>query len=348
MKFSAVFLLLSLFSLNARADSTSAFKIYGKTTSVLDVAKENQGEFFDLEKKKYELIERLAQEQFFKAYWEKVAKDKNTTPEKAKNDFMTAASKVSDSKVKETLGKFKDHPQLSKLPPDEQKKQIREYLEGTAGNEAMQGLITKARKSGELVVLYSEPVEPTYEVPLNAGDVVKYGPSADDISPSGCKGEECPITVVEYSEFECPFCSRVIPDAKKILAEYKGKIRWVVRDYPLPFHARARPAAIAAKCSAAQGKYWNMYEKLFENQQNLGDEDFVKHAKAINLNMDKFNKCVKEPGDILAKIKENIDSGSKLGVNGTPAYFINGVRLSGALPYSEFKRVIDVALAKKR
>ena len=348
MKLSAVFLLLSLFSITARADTTSAFKIYGKTTSVLEIAKENQGDFFDLEKKKYELIERLAKEQFFKAYWEKVAKDKKTTPEKAKNDFMAAASKVSDAKVKETLGKFKDHPQLYKLPPEEQNKQIREYLEGTASNEAMQGIIAKARKSGELVVLYSEPVEPAYEVPLNSGDFVKYGPNPGDVNPAGCKGDECPITVVEYSEFECPFCARVIPDAKKVLTDYKGKIRWVVRDYPLPFHQRAQPAAIAAKCAGAQGKYWDMYEKLFENQQNLADEDFVKHANAIKLNMDKFNKCLKEPGDILAKIKENTESGSKLGVNGTPAYFINGVRLSGALPYSEFKRVIDLALAKKR
>jgi protein-disulfide isomerase len=127
-----------------------------------------------------------------------------------------------------------------------------------------------------------------------------------------------------------------------LLTDYKGKIRWTVRDFPLDFHARARPAAIAAHCAAKQGKYWHMYRSLFENQTKLSDADFKKYAGGIKgLDMAAWEKCVAAPADVLAIIDANMRTGSQNGVSGTPAFFINGRRLSGALPYEEFKRVIE-------
>ena len=153
---------------------------------------------------------------------------------------------------------------------------------------------------------------------------------------------------MEYSEFQCPFCSKVVPDTKRILAEYKGKIRWIVRDFPLSFHDRAKPAAIAAKCAAEQGKYWNMYSQLFDNQRNLGDSDLKSYADKIGLDKGKYDQCVANPGPMEAKIEKNMQTGMALGVSGTPAFFINGRRLSGAMPYSEFKRIIDDELSGKK
>lgn len=338
----------SILSGRGFAQTLPAYKIFGKSTSIIEVAKENQGDFFEIERKRYEVIERIAQEKYFEEFWKKMGKDKKTTPEQAKEDFLAKAVKVSESEVKETLARFKDHPQLSKLPAEEQKKQIRDYLKDKAAGEALQDVLIKARKSGDLVVLVSEPVEPVYPVTVNDQDYVKYGPKEDDIKPVGCKADDCPITIVEYSEFECPYCSRVMPDVKKVLTEYKGKIRWVVRDFPLSFHARAKPAAIAAKCAGEQGKYWSMYHKLFDNQTKLSDEDLTSYAKAIGLNLEKFANCQKNPKALLAKIEENIQSGAKYGVNGTPAFFINGKKLSGARSYEDFKQIIDSDLSKKR
>ncbi len=351
VKLGVALLIFNALGLSARAEntSTSAYQIFGKATSMLDVAKANKGEFFELEQKKYSVIEKAAQDAFFKAYWEKMAKEQKMSPEAAEKSAADKASKkVSDKEIKEALLKFKDLPELQKFSPEEREKQVSSYLRRNAVQDAMGQILENARKNQELVVVYPRPSEPVYDVPVLATDVVKFGPNPSDIKPSGCKGDDCPITVVEYSEFECPYCSRVIPDVKKVLAEYKGKIRWIVRDYPLPFHERAKPAAIAAKCAAEQGKYWDMYALLFENQQNLKDEDFLSHAKTMSLNLDKFKKCVNNPEPLLAKIEANTESGSKLGVNGTPAFFINGVRLSGALPYNEFKRIIDGQLTKKR
>mgnify|MGYP003683691671 FL=1 len=180
---------------------------------------------------------------------------------------------------------------------------------------------------------------------MKASDPVKYGPKPTDIKPAGCK-DDCKITVIEYSEFQCPFCEKILPTVRQLMSEYKGKVRWIVRDFPLGFHKRARPAAAAAHCAKDQDKYWQMYEELFKNQRKLEDSDLTKYAKNIGLNMKKYDKCISS-GVKMSDIEENYRSGEQLGVTGTPAFFVNGRRLSGALPYGEFKKIFKEELAKK-
>jgi len=258
---------------------------------------------------------------------------------------MKKNAKVSKKEIKETLDRFKDHPQLKKLSEKEQKSHVTDYLAERKKREIEDDILEKARKSGDLKILYDRPKEPTYDVKVTKDDNVRYGPNPGDIKPAGCNGDDCAITVVEYSEFQCPFCSRVLPSVKRLMAEYKGKVRWIVRDFPLSFHQRARPAAIAAHCAAKQDKYWYMYNELFDNQRALEDKDFEKYAKNIKgLKFDEWKACTEKPGDVEKLIDKNFATGSKLGVSGTPAFFINGRRLSGALPYEEFQRVFDEEL----
>jgi protein-disulfide isomerase len=330
----------------ASAKSESAYKVYGKTVSVDQVAKDNKSEFYEIDKKKFELISQAARQAYLDTFFDKLAKKEKTSVEAARKNYFEKNVKISEKEVTETLNKFKDHPQLSKLPKAEQVKQIREYLSSRDQRVVVENIVAAGLAKGELQIIFKAPVEPKFNVVINNEDWVRYGPNPGDIKPMGCKND-CPITVVEYSEFECPFCSRVIPDIKRLLKEYKGKIRWVVRDFPLSFHQRAKPAAIAAICAGEQGKYWHMYGKLFENQTKLGDADFVKYAKAIGVYNSKYKKCVANPAPALAKIDKNMASGVKHGVTGTPAFFINGRRLAGALPYSQFKQVIDSELSAK-
>lgn len=325
-----------------------AFKIYGKSYSVEDLAKENQGQFFDIETKKYELISNLARDRYLDEYFVKLAEKDKVSVEKAKEDFLNAKTKVSDSEVKDALEKFKDYPQLKDRSEADKKKMILDYLQKTKAQEVFEALIAEGIQKKTLEINYPQPKEPVYKVTVNDADPVKYGPNAKDIKPLGCTGNACPITVVEYSEFQCPFCERVQPAAKRIMKEYQGKIRWVMRDFPLGFHNRARPAAVAARCAKDQGKYWEMYEELFKHQKSLEDSDFKKHAQTIKLDMKKFEDCLAKPGKHLEVIDANMKSGEKLGVTGTPAFFINGRRLSGALPYEEFKKVIDSELASAK
>lgn len=332
----------------AGPNAQPAYKIGGKVTTIGEVATMDQAAFYDVEKKKFELIDRIARDRFLENFWQNYAKEQGKSIPEAQKAYEQKNLKISEKEVQETLEKFKDHPSLQKLAKKDQDKQIRDYLLERGRREVYDGIIEAGLKKGDLVIMYPEPEEPIYVVTVNNDDHVRFGPEMTDTKPVSCKADDCAITIVEYSEFQCPFCSRVLPDVKKILAEYKGRIRWIVRDFPLSFHDRAKPAAIAAKCAAAQGKYWQMYSILFDNQRNLADTDLKSYADKIGLDKGKYDKCVAAPGAIEAQIENNFQTGSALGVSGTPAFFINGRRLSGAMPYSEFKRVIESELSSKK
>ncbi|MDQ5952145.1 MAG: hypothetical protein QG626_272 [Patescibacteria group bacterium] len=160
------------------------------------------------------------------------------------------------------------------------------------------------------------------------------------------------VVVIEYSDFQCPFCSRHHPTLQQLEDEYGDQIAWVYRHFPLSFHPNAEPTALASECADEQGKFWEFADAMFVGQTaNLeGDtataNAFVqKTAKDLGLNMTKFNDCVSS-----AKYQSVVDadqaSGSTAGVSGTPATFINGQLVSGAVPYATLKGIVDAELAK--
>lgn len=343
-----VFAGLSTLPAQAQDKQSPAYKIAGKVATMEEVYKSDVASFYDLDKKKFELIDRIAKEKYLEHFWASLAKETGKSVAEAQKAYEDKNLKVSEKELKETIEKFKDHPSLQKLEKPEQERQVRDYLSERGKRDLYDSIVESGLKKGDLVVSYPEPEEPVYSVPVRADDVVRYGPDVSDSKPIGCKGDDCAITVVEYSEFQCPFCTRVLPDVKRLLGEYKGKIRWIVRDFPLSFHDRARPAAIAAKCAAAQGKYWQMYTVLFENQRNLADSDLKSYADKVGLDKGKFDACFSKPAAVEAHIDQNFQSGVQLGVSGTPAFFINGRRLSGAMPYGEFKKVMEDELKGRK
>jgi protein-disulfide isomerase len=153
------------------------------------------------------------------------------------------------------------------------------------------------------------------------------------------------VTIVQFSDFQCPFCSRVEPTIDKIMEEYKGKVRVAWRNKPLPFHDKAKPAAMAALAANQQGKFWPMHAILFKNQQNLDAESLEKYAKEIGLDMTKFKAALQDK-KLQESVEADVAMGDKLGARGTPAFFINGSFLSGAQPYENFKARIDEQLKK--
>jgi protein-disulfide isomerase len=165
-------------------------------------------------------------------------------------------------------------------------------------------------------------------------------------SPS--KGAKtAPVTIVMFSDFQCPFCSRVEPTVKQIEQKYQGKVRIVWKNYPLPFHQNAMPAAEAAMAANDQGKFWEMHDKLFANQQTLDRATYEKHAAEIGLNVDKF-KADLDSGKYKAAINADVQYGNSLGGGmGTPTFFINGHKVAGAMPLDSFSSIIDEELKKK-
>ncbi|MBZ5639875.1 MAG: thioredoxin domain-containing protein [Acidobacteriia bacterium] len=162
----------------------------------------------------------------------------------------------------------------------------------------------------------------------------------------GTKGpEKAPVTLVEFSDFQCPYCKRAEPTVEQILADYGDKIRFAYRDYPLSFHPRAMPSSIAAHCAADQGKYWEMFTNLMHEQGDLSDDDLKKRAATVGLDSAKFQACYesKKPE---ATIKASFDDGAAAGVTGTPSFFVNGRMIVGAKPIEEFKALIDEEIAR--
>ncbi|HII14877.1 MAG TPA: DsbA family protein [Nanoarchaeota archaeon] len=167
------------------------------------------------------------------------------------------------------------------------------------------------------------------------------GPLADpSIGPADAK-----VTIVEYSDFECPFCQRAEETVKQVLDEYEGRVRLIYRNYPLKFHNNAQAAAEAGELANEQGKFWEMHDKMFENRLNLKESDLKKYAEEIGLDMGRFNAGL-ESEKYKAEVDRDIGDGNKLGVDGVPAFFINGKPLIGAQPVEEFRKIIDEELAK--
>jgi protein-disulfide isomerase len=167
-----------------------------------------------------------------------------------------------------------------------------------------------------------------------------------DIAGAPVRGSpKAPVTIVMFSDFQCPFCGRAEPTVKQLEDEYKDKVKVVWKNQPLPFHPNAMPAAKAAMAAYKQGKFWEMHDKLFSNQQALGETVYAQYAKELGLDMAKFNADMSSP-DIAAGIQKDMQQGSSLGANGTPTFFINGRELVGAQPADQFKQIIDDELKK--
>lgn len=168
------------------------------------------------------------------------------------------------------------------------------------------------------------------------------------VGESANKGaKEALVTVVEFSEFQCPFCNRVNPTIKQIMDTYGKDVRVVFKHNPLPFHKDALPAAEAALAAREQNKFWQMHDKLFENQRALGRAELEKYAAELKLNLGKF-KAALDKNAHQAEIQEDQKLARSLGASGTPSFFINGRNLRGAQPFAAFKTVIDEELNKAK
>lgn len=160
--------------------------------------------------------------------------------------------------------------------------------------------------------------------------------------------QDAPVTIVEFSDYECPYCARVYPSMKQIEENYKGKVRRVFRQFPLTsIHPRAQKAAEASLCALDQGKFWEMHEALFAQPSKLEIADLYNKASLLGLNAHEFRKCV-DSGSEMMRIKSDIDEGTKVGVTGTPAIFINGRYAGGARPYEGLAKMVDEELQRSR
>ncbi len=226
-----------------------------------------------------------------------------------------------------------------RLPPgttfEQVKPQIVDFLTGSKKQERAREYFAELKKNANVQITLPEPPRP----PAERKEVAATGPSRGP--------DSAPITIVEFSDFQCPFCSRAVKTVDEVLKAYPDKVKLVFRQFPLDFHKEAPKAAEASLCAQDQNKFWEYHDALFANQQALKVEDLKAHAKKVGLDSAKFDQCL-DSGEKAAVVKADQEAGSKVGVTGTPAFFINGILLSGAQPFDEFKSVIDNELKAKQ
>jgi protein-disulfide isomerase len=220
----------------------------------------------------------------------------------------------------------------AQIPPTMSKEQvaprIRQYLEGQRQTESRD--------------TFYKQLEAKYKVDyLLEPDRVEVAATGPAVGPANA-----PVTIVEFSDFQCPFCGKLYPTIEQVKAKYGDKVRIVFRQYPLNFHQFAQKAAEASLCADEQGKFWQLHDAMFQNQQELGVDQLKAKAASLGLKADQFNSCL-DSGKYADKIKSDIEAGTQAGVSGTPAMFINGRFINGAVPLDDITKVIDDELKRK-
>lgn len=158
--------------------------------------------------------------------------------------------------------------------------------------------------------------------------------------------DRAPIVLVEYGDFECPHCGRAHGIVKELQEQMESQLCLVYRHFPLSsLHPHAQAAALASEAADAQGKFWDMHDVLFENQESLEDENLRQYARELDLDLDRFERDA-EAGRFLPRVQEDVRSGIRSGVNGTPTFFINGVRYDGSFELPGFTQALMAAEAK--
>ena len=198
-----------------------------------------------------------------------------------------------------------------------------------------------ARKNEYLKTLRTDAKIRTYlkAPPIQRAEVLVNG------APS--KGsDKAPVTIVKFEDFECPYCKRVQPSLTAVLKQYDGKVRLVHKDLPLEaIHPKAQLAAEAARCAGEQGKFWQYHDALYENAPKFTPPELKSYAKTIGLTATSFEQCL-DGRKYKAAVQKDLAEGAKLGLTGTPSFFINGREISGALPVESFAAIIDEELAQ--
>jgi protein-disulfide isomerase len=253
---------------------------------------------------------------------------KVTTDELVQSEIMAKAAKPTPEEVQAYYDKMK--ARMGGKTFDEVKGDIEKMLTGQKAAERKDAYITELSAKYDVKMMLDPP---RATITLRPGAPVN-GPA------------DAPVTIVEWSDYQCPFCKRAYPTVEQVLNEYKGKVRYIHLDYPLPFHQQAMPASLAVHCAADQGKFWEYNNNLYSTAGDLSATDLSKRATDLGLDTAAFDACTaskKHEG----LIKSNFDDGAALGVTGTPAFFINGRMLVGAQPIDQFRSIINDELSRK-
>ena len=284
-----------------------------------------------LEEQRYEILDQRLDQLIGERLLAQEAKRRNISVEDLlKTEVFAKAPEVPDSEVTGFINQ--NRGRLPKMDDKELRLKVWDHLRSQKVNEQRQSYLQGLRGRSQVTVLLQEPTSARYEVSGERG--FARGP------------KDAPVTIVEFSDFQCPFCKTATATIKQVLDKYPGKVRLVFRDYPLAsLHPQAPKAHEAARCAGDQAKFWEYHDVLFERSPKIAPQDLKQYAQELKLNATAFDQCL-DSGKYTAEVDKDFQEGVGLGLTGTPSFFINGKQIVGAQPLAAFQRVVDGELAK--
>ncbi|PYV79886.1 MAG: hypothetical protein DMG93_20105 [Acidobacteria bacterium] len=292
-----------------------------------DLAPSIQGQLLPLRNQEFEIKKQALDKLIEQKLLEAAAKKKGLTKENLLDQEVN--SKVADPSDAEVEAYYLAQKDRLNRPLDEIKVQLRQALKQAKTQQAKQEYLKRLRAENTVVVLLAPPkIQVAYD-------------------PKRLRGNpKASVMIVEFSDYQCPYCRQVEPVIKSVLAKYGDKVSLSYRDLPLrQIHAQAQIAAEASRCAEEQGKFWEYHDQLF-NGSKLDHDALVDYARTLKLDDKQFDSCL--TGEkYKTEIDQDLREGMQAGITGTPGFFINGVALSGSLPEESFATIINEELTRK-
>jgi protein-disulfide isomerase len=311
------------------ASSVVAATIDGRTVTIGELDDYIKAELFNEETSErnpaalYEVRSRNLKGMIDEMIVEKVASAANLSPE----DYLRQQVEAQGEVPEEEIAAFYDEnsERMGENDLDEMRDRISTYLT----EQRVVTIVADLRDQSATEILL-EPARVEVEA---------IGPS---------KGpDDAVVTIIEFSDFQCPYCQRVVPTIEQIVAKYPTQVRFVFRNLPLNrIHSRAQPVAEAAACADKQGNFWGYHDLIFANNRALSDEDLEGHASELGLEMPTFRQCVQDR-ETQQIVETDLAAAESLQISGTPSFLINGIHMHGALSLETLSEVIDEEIARK-
>jgi len=300
--------------------------INGQPLSDDDLMPYVQGQVFQLRLQEYEVKSKALEKLIDQKLMEAEGKKKGIAPDKVLEQEVDA--KVPEPTDAELQALYIVQKQQLAKSFEELKPQLQQLLKKAKIQEARESYFKQLRQQAGVAVLLRKPKVD-----------VAYDPARLRGNPNAA------VVIVEFSDFQCPYCQSVEPTLKKVLAKYGDRVSLAYRDLPLrELHPQAEMAAEASRCAAEQGKFWEYHDLLFANGGDLNRDALLRHARTLKLDDKQFDSCV-STGKYKAQVDQDLQLGLRAGATGTPAFYINGNLLTGNLPEETLEKAIDAELA---
>ena len=308
---------------------TPAAKVGDEILTLEELSHALQGQLAQIEQQRHSLLSQKLEQLIEERLLLQEAKTRGVTVEQLLKDEVSAKTpKVPETEVSDFIEK--NRARLPQGDEFELRLKVWDYLRSQTMNQRQQAYVQGLREKAKVVVYLEEPASARVQVNPHRG--FARGP------------KDAPVAIVEYSDFQCPFCKSVLTTVNEIMARYPEKVKWVFRDFPIAtLHPTVPKAHEAARCAGEQGKFWEYHDLLFERSPSHSPEQLKQYARELKLDGPAFAQCL-ESAKHQAEVAQDVQEGTRLGVSATPTFVINGRVLSGAQPIAVFQKLIESEL----